>query len=87
MWLSVDRVEEGLTDRVVVLVADDETVHHLSAAAYTALTGRAPKVNTMLDARLEGGAIISAVCSDEETERRLAEARAWMERMKNRRKS
>lgn len=87
MWLSVDRIEEGVSEPIVVLVADDEKIYHLTADAYRALTGRAPQVNTMLDGLIQDGSIVSAVCSDEETERRLDEARAWMERMKKRARS
>lgn len=87
MWLSVDRIEESLSDPIVVLVADDEKIYRLTSPAYTALTGRSPAVNDMLDGQIENGVIVSATCSDEETERRLAEARAWMERMKKRSRS
>ena len=73
--------------RTVILISDDENTYRLPAEVYTALTGRAPKEGTMLDARIENGTVTSAVYSDAETERRLAEARAWLERMKNRRKS
>lgn len=80
MWLAVDRIEENM----VVLVDDDEVIYHLSAAAYTALTGRAPTQNTVLNARAEDGKILSATCDDAETERRLAVARARLERLINR---
>ncbi len=81
MWLSVDRIED---QDMVVLVADDEAVHHLSAEAYTALVGRPPKANAMLDARIESGVIVSAVYSGEETERRLAAARERLTRLTRR---
>lgn len=83
MWLAVDRLEENL----VVLMDDDEVIYHLTREAYTALCGRAPRENAMLDAEIRDGKILSAVCSDEEEARRLAEVRARLERLVNRHKS
>ena len=83
MWLAVDRIEEDL----VVLMDDDEVIYHLTQEAYTALCGRAPRENTMLDAEIKDGRILSAVCSDEEETRRLAEVKARLARLVNRRKS
>ena len=80
MWLAVDRVEEN----TVVLMDDDEITYHLSTQAYQALTHRAPAPNDVLQASVKDGQILSAVCDDGETQRRLAAARARLERLINR---
>ena len=80
MWLVVDRIEEN----IVVLMDDDEMTYHLSAEAYTALTGQAPIPHTVLDARVENRQILSATCDPAETQRRLTAARARLQRLINR---
>ena len=82
MWLAVDRIEA----EIVVLMDDNETVYRLAADTYTALTGRVPVANTVLEAHVENGVIRSAVCDDDETHRRLETARARLARLVKRHK-
>lgn len=77
MWLAVDRIEGD----TVVLMDDDEVTYHLSAQAYIELTGCAPTESTVLQARVEDGRILSAACDGDETQRRLAAARARLDRL------
>ena len=82
MWMSVDRIEGGF----VILVDEGEQIYTLSAQDYLAMTGVAPKESQVLSCVVDDGNIQSAVYDPEETERRLKEAKARIERLRQRAK-
>ncbi len=77
MWMSVDRTEGDL----VVLIADDETVHHVKVADYEALAGRPPKETHVLWVEAQDGNVLSARYDPEETSRRLQAAKDRLQRL------
>lgn len=77
MWLCVDRIEGN----TVVLISDEEIIYHLSAADYTALTGRAPAESDILSATVDGSRITAAAYDEAETAARMAAARARLDRL------
>lgn len=80
MWMSVDRIE-GLR---VVLVDDAHNTHELNVADYVSLVGQPPQETHMLLCQITNEKITSATFSQEETDRRLAIAKARFERLMNR---
>lgn len=82
MWLSVDRIE----GKMVILISDKEEIYSMSAEAYTALVGQAPKEAHMLSCELQGDAIRSARYSPEETARRTEAAKERLNRLANKNK-
>ncbi len=79
MWLSVDRIEGAL----VVLVADDETVHHVTTTEYQALVGQPPQETHVLWGEIKNGRILAARYDAAETERRIQAARKRLQRLIN----
>ena len=85
MWISVDRVENG----IVVMISDDMQIYHLDTAAYEALTGLPPKETHVLWCEVRDGIIVTARFDPEETHRRINAARERLQRLlhlKNNRK-
>ena len=82
MWMSVDRIEGAF----VILIDEQEQIYTLSVQNYLAMTGVNPKESQVLSCEVKDGNIQSAVYSPKETERRLAEAKARLERLRQRAK-
>ena len=82
MWMSVDRIE----NHTVILVDDEEKIYRLTREQYHALVGSPPEESHILRCSVSEpqGNILSAVFDKAETERRLAEAQARIERLKKR---
>ena len=82
MWMSVDRIEGD----IVVLIDEAEKIYHLTTSAYFAMVGQSPKESHVLSCQIKDDNIISAVYSPEETQYRLAMAKARLERLRQRAK-
>ena len=79
MWVAVDRIEGN----TVVLVSDEEKIFHVAVADYKTLTALSPQESHILQCEIRDGHIISARYDPHETDRRLAAARARLQRLIN----
>lgn len=83
MWMSVDRVEGNK----VVLIDENEKIYTMTMQDYLSMVGVSPQESHMLLCQVENDKITSAAYSSQETERRLASARARLERLIQRNKT
>ena len=77
MWLSVDRIENG----IVVMISEGERVYHWDVPTYEALTGKAPEETHVLWCEVQNNTIISARFDPHETQRRANAARERLQRL------
>ncbi|MBE6558916.1 MAG: hypothetical protein E7661_07945 [Ruminococcaceae bacterium] len=77
MWMSVDRVENG----IVVMIAEGEQAYHWDVTTYEAAVGQAPEETHILWCEVQDHTIISARFDPHETQRRANAAHERLQRL------